>query len=140
MSLDLIEKLKELDPQDAPREDVEELIKGWRTFRDARLEAERKANKIKTTETALKSFLLECFKAQKLEGMIIAGRSTGLSTKTTPAVEDKEKLLAFIKETGALELLQFRLSNGAVEERWAAEQDVPGVQEIEVYDLFDRKA
>ena len=127
-------------PDEAEREVVEKAIVMWRERRAERLEAERQARVLKNDEDKLKSFLIEAFKQQKLEGMIIDGRSTGLSTKTQPSVADKEALLAYIKETGQLDLLQFRLATGAVQERWNNEVEVPGVEEIELYDLFDRKA
>lgn len=132
--------MNEFTPAAAPREHVEELIKFWRETRAERLEMERKANNLKKEEDAAKSFLIECFKEQKLEGMLIDGRATGLATKKQPAVDDKEAFLAYIKETGELDLLQFRLATGAVQERWENEVEVPGIKEIELYDLFDRKS
>lgn len=132
--------MNDFTPADAPREHVEEIIKRWREVRAERLEMDRKANNLKKEEDAAKSFLIECFKEQKLEGMLIDGRATGLSTKKQPAVEDKEAFLAHIKATGELDLLQFRLATGAVQERWENEVEVPGIKEIELYDLFDRKA
>lgn len=127
-------------PDEAEREVVEKAIVMWRELRTDRLEAERQARVLKNDEDKLKSFLIEAFKQQKLEGMIIDGRSTGLSTKTQPSVADKEAFLAYIKETGQLDLLQFRLATGAVQERWNSEVEVPGIEEIELYDLFDRKS
>lgn len=127
-------------PDEAEREVVEKAIVMWRELRTERLEAERQARVLKNDEDKLKSFLIEAFKQQKLEGMIIDGRSTGLSTKTQPSVADKEAFLAYIKETGQLDLLQFRLATGAVQERWNNDMEVPGVEEIELYDLFDRKS
>lgn len=127
-------------PDEAEREVVEKAIVMWRELRTERLEADRQARVLKNEEDSAKSFLIECFKQQKLEGMIIDGRSTGLSTKTQPSVADKEALIAYIKETGELDLLQFRLATGAVQERWNNDVEVPGVEEIELYDLFDRKS
>jgi len=129
-----------MTPKDAPRDHVENMIKRWREVRAERLEMDRKASNLKKEEDAAKSFLIECFKEQKLEGMLIDGRATGLSTKKQPAVEDKEAFLAYIKETGELDLLQFRLATGAVQERWDEDVEVPGIKEIELYDLFDRKS
>lgn len=127
-------------PDEAEREVVEKAIVMWRELRTERLEADRQARVLKNDEDKLKSFLIEAFKQQKLEGMIIEGRSTGLSTKTQPSVADKEAFLAYIKETGQLDLLQFRLATGAVQERWNEDVEVPGIEEIELYDLFDRKS
>lgn len=127
------------NPAEASREDVEQAIVKWRADREKRLEAEKVAKKIKETEDAAKSFILEAFKQQKFEGMLIDGRTTGLATKSVPTVCDKELLVAYIKETGELDLLQFHLSAGAVKERTEAGISVPGTEYVDVYDLFDRK-
>jgi hypothetical protein len=125
--------------EEATREDVEKAIVRWRETNFDRLEVERSAKAIKKTEDQLKSFLLEVFKVQKLEGMIIDGRSTGLSTKKGLVVSDKEAFLAYVKQEQALDLLQFRMAEGAVKERMAEGIQVPGTEETEFYDLFDRK-
>lgn len=125
--------------EEATREDVEKAIVRWRETNFDRLEVERSAKAIKKTEDQLKSFLLEVFKVQKLEGMIIDGRSTGLSTKKGLVVSDKEAFLAYVKQEQALDLLQFRMAEGAVKERMAEGIQVPGTEEAEFYDLFDRK-
>lgn len=125
--------------EEAKREEVEAAIKEWREHNARRLEAERAARAVKKVEDVYKSFLLEVFKVQKLEGMIIDGRSTGLSTKKGLVVSDKEAFLAYIKQEQALDLLQFRMAEGAVKERMAEGIEVPGTEETEFYDLFDRK-
>lgn len=136
---ELIANLVCQPPSEAPRDLVETLIVRWREVRQARLDAEKVAQKLQSKETALKSYLLETFHEQRLEGMLIGGRSTGLSSKNVPIVSDKEKLLSYIRETGELDLLQFRLSNKAVDERFENGIQVPGTEYKEVYDLFDRK-
>lgn len=128
------------NPAEADRKTVEQAIKDWREARDARLELDRKAAKLKSVEDVLKSFLLEAFKQQKLEGMLIGGKVTGLTTKNIPIVEDKEKFLNYMRETGELDLLEFRLSAAAVRVRAEEGVEVPGIGEMETYDLFNRKA
>lgn len=128
------------NPAEADRNTVEQAIKDWREARDARLEMDRKAAKLKSVEDGLKSFLLEAFKQQKLEGMLVGGRVTGLTTKRIPIVEDKEKFLNYVRETGELDLLQFRLSSEAVRVRAEEGVEVPGIGEMDTYDLFNRKA
>lgn len=129
-----------INPAEADRKTVEQAIKDWREARDARLELDRKAAKLKSVEDVLKSFLLEAFKQQKLEGMLIGGKVTGLTTKRIPIVEDKEKFLNYIRETGELDLLQFRLAPEAVRVRADEGVEVPGIGEMDTYDLFNRKA
>jgi hypothetical protein len=127
------------NPAEASRETVEQAIVLWRDVRARRLEQEKVANKLKSTEETAKSFILECFKQQKFEGMLIDGRTTGLATKEIPSVCDKEAFMSYIRKTGELELLQFRLAAGAVNERKEEGVSVPGTEYVEVYDLFDRK-
>lgn len=128
------------NPAEADRSTVEQAIKDWRDARAARLDLDRKAAKLKSAEDGLKSFLLEAFKQQEFEGMLIGGRVTGLTTKRIPIVEDKEKFLNYMRETGELDLLQFRLSAEAVRVRAEEGVEVPGIGEMDTFDLFDRKA
>lgn len=129
-----------MNPETATRQEVEGCIKAWREARTQRLELDRKAAVAKKSEDSYKSFLIEAFRQQKLEGMLIDGRVSGLATKEIPVVEDKEAFMSYIRETGSLELLQFRLSAPAVAEREEAGVEVPGIGKMETYELFDRKA
>jgi len=128
-----------INPAEATREEVEQAIVAWRAKRDERLAQDKIAAKLKKEEEQFKSFILESFKQQKFEGMLIDGRTTGLTSKKIPSVCDKEKLVAYIRQTGELDLLQFRISNPAIEERTANEVEVPGIEYVDYYDLFDRK-
>jgi hypothetical protein len=49
-------------------------------------------------------------------------------TKTIPRVADWDKLYAFVKKTGSFDLLQRRLTDSAIQERWEAGKSVPGVE------------
>ena len=124
---------------EATREQAQEMITLWRAQRAKRLEENRIMEDSKKKEQAMYSWLLEVFKQQKYEGMMIGGRVTGLADKEIPYVEDKEAFLKYMKETGELDLLEFRMAKGAVEERFANGVEVPGVAHMTVYDLFDRK-
>jgi len=125
---------------EATRAQTEEIISMWREQRTKRLEANRIMEELKKKEVALSSWLLEVFKQQKFEGMLIGGRITGLSKKEVPIVEDKTAFMDYIKKTGELDLLQFRLSNSAVEEREMNGVAVPGIGHTDVFELFDRKS
>ena len=125
---------------EATREQTEQVITAWREKRAERLEANRKTEALQKEETKLSSWLLEVFKQQKFEGMLIGGRITGLSDDVVAAVSDKEALLNYIRKTGELDLLQFRLSTGAVDERKENGVVVPGTEYIKVHKLFDRNA
>lgn len=125
---------------EAQRGQVEAVITAWREQRAKRLEENRIMEASKKKELALSSWLLEVFKQQKFEGMLIGGRITGLAEKEVPMVDDKKAFMDHIKATGELELLQFRLSTGAVDERHDNGVEVPGIKYEKVYDLFDRKS
>jgi hypothetical protein len=125
---------------EATREQAEEIIKAWRDKRAVRLEANRIMEDLKKEEIAMASWLLEVFKQQKFEGMLVGGRITGLTEKEVAAVSDKEALINYIRNSGELDLLQFRLSTGAVDERKENGVQVPGTEYITVHELFDRKS
>jgi hypothetical protein len=127
-------------PEDAQRTEVEDIIMQWRFQRSERLALEKTVTALKERETELKSWLMNVFKSQKMEGMIVDGRTTGLSAKEVHAVESKEDFIQYIYDNEAIELLQFRLSETAIKEHEdVAGADIPGLGTVEVYDLFDRQ-
>lgn len=137
---DLLVEMTKYDLSEVPRKLLEEAIVAWREARANRLEIERKAKVVQETETALKSFIMEVMREQELEGSLIGGRITGLTTNPVATVSNKEELLAHIRATGELELLQFQLLRSAVDERRDNGVKVPGVEYIDVYNLTDKKA
>lgn len=50
-----------------------------------------------------------------------------VTVKVKPTVEDWPSLYAHIKKTGSFELLQKRLGEAAVKERWDDKKEIPGV-------------
>lgn len=138
--LALLGQVAAITPGEADRKLYESIVVKWRAMRAKRLELERLAKAAQSAETAFKSYAIEVCRAQKLEGVLIDGRITGLSTKSVAAVSNKEELIKFIRETGDLSLLQFRLATGTVDEYTENDREVPGVEYIDVYDLSDRKA
>lgn len=65
----------------------------------------------------------------KGEASGIAGKSARVSieVKPVPRAEDWEKVFAYVKKNNAFDLLQRRLNDAAVRERWEAGKQVPGV-------------
>lgn len=135
----MADELKLTPVMEAERTLVEKVIQMWRSKRAARLEANRVMEKLKEEETMYASWLQEVFRQQKLEGMLIDGRITGLTPSDTPVVSDKEAFQKYILENNALDLLQFRLSVAAVNERKENGVKVPGTEYIPIYSLFDKK-
>lgn len=137
---ELLDKVSKTAVAEAPRDLYERTIVKWRAMRAKRLELKRLMEAAQEAETAFKSYAIEVFRAQKLEGVLIDGRITGLNTKPVATVSDKEALVRFIKETNDLSLLQFRLSTSTVDEYKEQGLKVPGTEYIDVYDLSDKKA
>jgi hypothetical protein len=129
-----------IDPTTATRQDIESWILAWRAKREERLEADKVAAELKSDETKLKELIVSAMVAQKYEGTVINGRMTRAVPKTTPVVDDRQQFEAYIYEHHALDLLQFRISTGAIKERKEAGEEIPGLGTMETYDLSDTKA
>jgi hypothetical protein len=127
-------------PLDADRYMAEKVIQAWRDKRDDRLAADKVAAALKEQETAMKMWLIDVFKEQKFEGMVIDHRITGLSDREVHEVEDREAFVNYLIENRALDMLQFRISDPAIFAREDVGVVVPGVKVRTIYDLFDRKA
>jgi hypothetical protein len=97
-------------------------------IRDAISELHRQEKPLDERRTALEARLIEELPASEAEG--IAGKKfrVTINTKRVPTLKDWKKFCAYLKRTGNFELIQHRLSNEAVEERWAAKKEIPGVE------------
>lgn len=138
--IELASTLAGISADKATQEQIKAAAVAWRECRAKRLETKRLMEEEQEFETAFMSFTMECLRQQKSEGVLVGGRVTALTTREVATVSNKEALIAHIKKTGDIDLLQFRLATGAVDERKANEVKVPGVEYIEVYTLTDRKA
>lgn len=131
---------RDMLPIEADRILTEETIKLWRAKRVERLAKEKEAEILEKQEKEMKSWLIAVFQEQKFEGMVIDQRITGLSKREVHIVEDREAFIQYIYDNEAIDLLQFRISEGAINEREENGITVPGVDVAEIPDLFDRKA
>lgn len=117
-----------------------ELITQWRAMRAARLAKDKEAAQLKEEETILKTELIGIFRSGvQGDGQVVDGRVTGLSTKEQPIVGDRDKVVNYIWENKDLSILQFRLSTTAITELKDGGVDVPGIEYIDAYELYDRK-
>jgi hypothetical protein len=136
----MVSKFTATDPMTAERPLVEEAIQQWRGLSKERLKTEHEAAAIKERETALKLWLVDVFKGQKFEGMLIDGRITGCTSREVHTVTDRIALIDYIYDNRALDILQFRITDDAIFTREEEGEVIPGVEKMEVYGLFDRKA
>jgi hypothetical protein len=96
--------------------------------REKRLAIEKQAEALKAQESALKEHLIQTLPKSEAGG--VAGKVARVTviSKPVPQVNDWDKFYAHIKKTGDFELLQRRLGEGAIKERWEAGKVVPGVE------------
>lgn len=99
-----------------------------------RAEAQRVADAIEEEEKALRAHIIK----------MMPKDSTGISGKlarvtlvqnTVVRVDDWPTLYRFIGETGSYDLLQRRVSDKAVKDRWELQKVVPGVSPFSVTNL-----
>lgn len=101
-------------------------------LREKRLEEQKKVDLIEEEEKALKEHLIQTLPKSEANG--VAGKVARVSIvgKAVPRVADWDKFYKHIKKTGAFELMQRRVSDTAVQERWDAGKPVPGVESFNV--------
>lgn len=105
--------------------------------REKRLAADKVAQDFKTQESSYEAELIKEMREQQLTA--IGGKLVRLSIPTVPkyvpAVKDWDAFYKHILQTGDFSLLQRRVGDKACEERWQANQAIPGVEKFPVYKL-----
>ena len=102
------------------------------SVREERLAAQKVVDALARKEAALREHLIDNLPKSEASG--IAGKLARASIvkDTIPQVKDWVAFHAYIKRTGSFDLLQKRLSDGAVKERWEAGKSLPGVERFTV--------
>lgn len=90
---------------------------------DTKLDEERKA---------IEKRLIDELPASNADGITGKMARATVISKRVGTISDPAKLKAYIKKTGAFELISMRLSQEAVTERWEAKKQVPGVKGLTV--------
>jgi hypothetical protein len=100
--------------------------------REARLVAQKAVEALESKESALKEHLINNLPKSDASG--VAGKLARVTivTKVIPQVKDWDKFYKFIKKTGSFDLMQRRLTDTAVQERWDNGKEVPGVEPFNV--------
>ncbi|MBU6231493.1 hypothetical protein KGP36_02390 [Patescibacteria group bacterium] len=95
--------------------------------REERYALQKKVTEIEEYESALKEKLIR--ELPKGEASGVAGRVARVSVegKPVPRVEDWDALLEHVRKTRGFDLLQRRVNDAAVRERWDDRKTVPGV-------------
>ncbi len=110
----------------------------FKELRDKRLALKRELDAMYQLEKEARAELVQYLEAAKSEGITgVSGANCHVSLRPTfkPIVEDWDALYSHIQRTGEFELIQRRVGEGAVKERWDDGVVVPGVIELEGVDL-----
>jgi hypothetical protein len=99
--------------------------------REARYKLQHEINKMQDVEAALNEFFINQLPKDSTG---IAGRVARIqiTQSAKPVVEDWDKFYSHLKKTGEFELMQRRVSEGAVQERWDSKKQIPGVGRMQV--------
>lgn len=97
------------------------------TTRLERLRLQRECDNLSELETKLKDFFIATMSKSDTTGIAGKVARVQLGTKSVPTVEDWDAFYAHVKKTGNFELMQRRLNDTAVKERWDNKKQVPGV-------------
>lgn len=114
-------------PTTSDQRAVAGLVDKFYQLREQRYALQRRAAAIEEQEKGLRAALIEALPKAGATG--IAGKiaRAQLKTKRIVRVSDYEKLYEHIRKERAFDLLQRRLNESAVNERWEAGKTVPGL-------------
>lgn len=112
---------------------MDNMFKQAMDARNERLALQRKVDELEQLEKDLLYKIQTSFLAAGHDDYMIGGYRAIMKTKTVPLATDWPAILHFIKENGALDMLQKRLTESAVKLRWDAGIDVPGIAKTPKY-------
>jgi hypothetical protein len=91
---------------------------------------QKEADEFKKQESELNEHLINNLPKGKATGVVGRLAKAIIDTEDVPTVADWDKLYAYIAKNKAFDLLQRRVSSTAVEERWEAKKEVPGIKKF----------
>lgn len=97
------------------------------TTRQDRLVVQKKIDELAAREAALREHLIAVLPKSDATGAAGKIALAQVKTKRVPQVDDWDALYKHVKRTGDFTLLQRRLANDAIAERWDAGKKIPGV-------------
>lgn len=97
-------------------------------LRAKRLAMQKEVDAVEAEEKALKEHIINTLPKSEASG--VAGKLARVTVgiKEVPQVKDWAAFYAYVKKTGSFDLMQKRLTDGAIKERWEAGKEVPGVE------------
>jgi len=98
----------------------------FKTRRD-RLKLAKAADALKADEVLIQEYIIKNLPKSRATGVSGKLATVTIKKKRIPVVVDWKKFYEHIRKTKNWDLMQRRLSNAAIEERWEAGKKVPGV-------------
>jgi len=97
-------------------------------LRQKRLDMQKEVDKVAAEESALKEHIINTLPKSEASG--VAGKLARVTviTKVVPQVKDWDAFYKYVKKTGQFDLMQRRITDGAIKERWEAGKEIPGVE------------
>lgn len=98
------------------------------TVREERLKIQKSVELLQAEETAIKEHLINTLPKSDASG--VAGKLARVTvvTRQVPQVKDWDLFYKHVKKSGDFDLLQRRLTDSAIKERWEAGKEIPGVE------------
>lgn len=93
-----------------------------------RLAAQKLVDAMAAEEEDLREWIILQLPKSSATGISGKVANVRVESKVVPQVKDWDKLYAYIKRTGAFDLLNRAVNKKAVDARWTAQKDVPGVE------------
>lgn len=101
------------------------------TIRKQRLALNREADLLEQQEKKLQNDLIEAMRASGDDTFTDGDDEAYLTISQEPVVTSWPKLLDYIRENDALDILQKRVTASSVKARWADNVSLPGVDAVE---------
>ena len=108
-------------------------------IREQRKKAQKVVDEFDAQEAVIREHIINTLPKSDTTGVAGKVARVMVTTKTVCQVDDWDKLYAHIKKTGAFELMQRRVSDSSVKERWDQKKAVPGVKPLLVPTLSVNK-
>ena len=121
-------------------EEIALKVDAFKHFQTKRLALKHEYDDVYAEELLLRGELIKMLQQSGVKSLGGAVATATLKDKQIVIVTDWEDLYAHIKKTGSFELLQRRVGEGAVKERWDNGEAVPGVIEDIIPDISITKA
>jgi hypothetical protein len=111
--------------------ELNEIIKRFNNIREERLTMQRRTDKLKEQENDLKGQVIVALKESGLN----KAANVKLQLKPKPVAKDWNAIHEYIIEHDAWDIMQRRLGEVAIRDRWENDEAIPGVDKFPVDDL-----